>query len=127
MYDYFLIYFIIKTSLHYLRAQKLPIDRLSLKTSWKPLENSSLILKGILIEGGILEDTLKPCCKNSDNITPAPNCYLQWILEVGVVTSNFLLNKSLNLHFLVSNWIRTNQTWMILSTYHSMPHLTEAG
>lgn len=46
------------------------------------MENYSLILKGILIEGGILEETLKPCVKNSDNVTATPNCYLQWVLEV---------------------------------------------
>lgn len=46
------------------------------------MENYSLILKGILIEGGILEEKLKPCLKNSDNVTATPNCYLQWVLEV---------------------------------------------
>lgn len=84
---FLLVTFINNTISPYGRAQKLPIDRLSLKTSWKPLVNYPLILKGLLIEGGILEDTLKPCSKNSDNITPAPNCYLQWILEVGLVSS----------------------------------------
>lgn len=46
------------------------------------MENYSLILKGILIEGGILEENLKPCLKSSDNVTATPNCYLQWVLEV---------------------------------------------
>lgn len=64
------------------RTQNCSIDTLSLKTNWKATANYSLVLTGLLIEGGILEETIKPCSKNSENITTAPDCYLSWVLEV---------------------------------------------
>lgn len=66
---------------------------LILKTSWRPSE-SSLTLTGILIEGGILEGILKPCSSNSENVTAAPNCYLQWIRQVSLVEESKLIQTT---------------------------------
>lgn len=56
------------------------MDQLDMECTWsQPIHKGYIILSDLLMEGGILEGhTLKECSSDSDNINPAPNCYISW-------------------------------------------------
>ncbi|XP_030763708.1 cytoplasmic dynein 2 heavy chain 1 [Sitophilus oryzae] len=70
------------------RSGNIPLDNLTLQTKWRQNSNPTVILSGLLIEGGLFENTvLKQCRNDSESVNTAPDCYLNWIEKVKMTDS----------------------------------------
>ncbi|VEN39261.1 unnamed protein product [Callosobruchus maculatus] len=61
------------------RSKAATLDELFLEANWRQTEEECLILKDMLIEGGVLENgALKKCKPDSENTSTVPRCYISW-------------------------------------------------
>nr|CAI5819726.1 unnamed protein product [Callosobruchus analis] len=65
------------------RSKGTTLDELFLEANWKQAEEECLILKDMIIEGGVLENgTLKKCKPDSESTATISRCYISWSTKV---------------------------------------------
>ncbi|CAH1986240.1 unnamed protein product [Acanthoscelides obtectus] len=67
------------------RSRGVTLDELFLEANWRQVEQECLILRDMVVEGGILENgMLKKCRPDSESTTSVSRCYISWTTKLSI-------------------------------------------